>query len=130
MKEFAERLKELRLEKELSLDMVVYDLDKRFSVELTKSHLSRWENNKNDPSIRYAAALAKYYNVSLDYLLGLTDSRTPADLLVRKRKAIKSVLSRFSFVFDNLCVEILKRALRGKIFSFRIGLTVCQTNQK
>ena len=87
MKEFAERLKQLRLEKELSLDMVVYDLDKRYEVELTKSHLSRWENNKNDPSIRYAAALAKYYNVSLDYLLGLTDSRTPADLLARKRKS-------------------------------------------
>lgn len=87
MKEFAERLKQLRLEKELSLDMVVYDLDKKYEVELTKSHLSRWENDKNDPSIRYAAALAKYYGVSLDYLLGLTDTKIPADLLARKRKS-------------------------------------------
>ena len=38
--------------------------------------------------------------------------------------------SRFSFAFDNLCVEILKRPSRGEIFSFRIGLTVCPTNQK
>lgn len=43
MKEFAERLKELRSEKELSLDMVVYDLDKKYHLEITKSHLSRWE---------------------------------------------------------------------------------------
>ena len=46
MEIFAKRLKQLRLEKELSLDMVVYDLDKRYNVEITKSHLSRWENDK------------------------------------------------------------------------------------
>lgn len=87
MEIFAKRLKQLRLEKELSLDMVVYDLDKRYNVEITKSHLSRWENDKNDPSIRFAAYLAQYYGVSLDYLLGLTDTRTPADLLAHRRKS-------------------------------------------
>lgn len=86
MEIFAERLKQLRLERDYSLDMVVYDLDNKFNVEITKSHLSRWENNKNEPSIRYAAYLAKYYGVSLDYLLGLTDNRIPADLLARKKK--------------------------------------------
>lgn len=65
MKEFAERLKQLRSEK----------------------GLSRWENDKNDPSIRFAAYLAQYYGVSLDYLLGLTDTRTPADLLAHRRKS-------------------------------------------
>lgn len=86
MEIFAERLKQLRLERDYSLDMVVYDLDNKFNLEITKSHLSRWENNKNEPSIRYAAYLAKYYGVSLDYLLGLTDNRIPADLLARKKK--------------------------------------------
>ena len=84
MKELAERLKQLRTEKELSLDMVIYDLEKKYEVEINKGHLSRWENDKNDPSIRFVAYLAKYYGVSVDYLLGLTDSRTPADLLARK----------------------------------------------
>ncbi|MBQ2174856.1 MAG: hypothetical protein II453_07305 [Alphaproteobacteria bacterium] len=41
MKEFAERLKQLRSEKGLSLDMVVYDLDKKFHLEINKGHLSR-----------------------------------------------------------------------------------------
>lgn len=113
MKEFAERLKQLRSEKELSLDIVVYDLDKKYHLEITKSHLSRWENDKNDPSIRYVAYLAQYYGVSVDYLIGLTDNRTPADLLAHRRKAIKADLRRFCFVFDNLLVGIIKLALRA-----------------
>lgn len=87
MKELAERLKLLRSEKELSLDMIVYDLEKKYGMELNKGHLSRWENDKNDPSIKFVACLAKYYGVSVDYLLGLTDSRTPADLLARRKKS-------------------------------------------
>lgn len=87
MKEFAERLKQLRSEKGLSLDMVVYDLDKKFHLEINKGHLSRWANDKNDPSIRFAAYLAQYYGVSLDYLLGLTDTKAPADLLAHRRKS-------------------------------------------
>lgn len=86
MEEFAKRLKELRHEKELSLDMVVYDVNQKFQIEITKSHLSRWENNKNDPSIRYASYLARYYGVSLDYLIGLTDSKVPTDLLAKSKK--------------------------------------------
>lgn len=85
MEEFAKRIKELRTERELSLDMVVYDLEQKFNIEITKSHLSRWENNKNTPNLRYAAYLAAYYGVSLDYLIGNTDTRTPSNLLNRKK---------------------------------------------
>ena len=84
---FAQRLKELRKEKELSLDMVVYDINKKYSIEITKSHLSRWENGKNEPSIRYASYLAQYYGVSIDYLIGLTDSKIPTDLLAKRKKS-------------------------------------------
>lgn len=82
---FTERLKELRTEKQLSLDMVVYDINKKFNINITKSHLSRWENGRNVPSVRYAGYLALYYGVSLDYLLGFTDSRVPTDLLAQAK---------------------------------------------
>ena len=78
------KLKDLRNERQLSLDMVVYDIDAKFNIEITKGHLSRWENGKCSPSLRYAAYLAKYYNVSVDYLIGLTDTRVPTDVLARK----------------------------------------------
>ena len=89
---FAQRIKELRTEKQLSLDMVVYDIKQKFNVELTKSHLSRWENGKVVPSVRFAGYLALYYGVSLDYLLGFTDSRVPTDLLaqIKNKKGNKT----------------------------------------
>lgn len=86
MEVFAERLKSLRTEKQFTMDMVVYDIEQKFNVEITKSHLSRWESGKTEPSIRYAALLAQYYNVSLDYLIGVTDHRAPVDLLLKGKK--------------------------------------------
>lgn len=86
MEEFATRIKNLRNERDLSLDMVVYDLEHKFNIEITKSHLSRWENDKNTPSLRFAAYLAAYYGVSLDYLIGNTDVRTPGYLQNRNKE--------------------------------------------
>ena len=86
MDDLGNRLKALRAERNLSLDMVVYDMNQRYGIEITKGNLSRWENGKNTPSLRLAAYLCKYYNISLDYLIGNTDVKTPADLLARKSK--------------------------------------------
>lgn len=83
---FAERIHQLRLEKQLSYDMVVYDINQKFNLKITKSHLSRWENGKVVPSVKNAGYLALYYGVSLDYLMGFTNSRVPVDLLALSKK--------------------------------------------
>lgn len=79
------RLKELREQRELTMDMVVYDVANTYHVEFTKGNLSRWENGVNYPSLIYAAYLAKYFNVSVDYLIGNTDIKTPVELLTHKK---------------------------------------------
>lgn len=84
------RLKQLRTDKEMSLDLVIWDVNKRYDVELQKGALSRWENEINEPSLYYAKMLADYYNVSLDYLIGLTDDKTPSRLLAYYKKIKKS----------------------------------------
>ena len=86
IKDIGKRLKDLRHQRELTLDMVVYDVANTYNIEFTKGNLSRWENGINCPSLLYAAYLAKYYNVSLDYLIGNTDVKTPVDLLAHKAK--------------------------------------------
>lgn len=78
------RLKELRTERDMSLDMVVYDINQRYNIELSKGNLSRWENDKNTPSLRMAKYLCLYYNVSLDYLLGLTKIKAPVRVLTKE----------------------------------------------
>lgn len=73
------RLKQLRTERELTLDNLVADMNQRYpELKLNKSMLSRWENGINDPSLDCAKHLSMYFDVSLDYLIGLTDSRTPS----------------------------------------------------
>lgn len=76
-----ETLKMLREEHELTMDMLVIDLNQRYNIEINKSQLSRWERNENDPSLALAAKLADYYGVSVDFLLGLTPVRVPARIL-------------------------------------------------
>lgn len=72
MYNLGELLRELREEKNISMDKMVEDLKKLYNVNIAKSTISKWENNKADPSMEYARILIKYFNVSLDYLLGLS----------------------------------------------------------
>jgi transcriptional regulator with XRE-family HTH domain len=74
-------LKMLREERDLTMDMLVIDLNQKYQIEINKSQLSRWERNENDPSLALAAKLADYYGVSVDFLLGLTTVRVPARIL-------------------------------------------------
>lgn len=75
------RLKQLRLDQQLTMEMMVEDFNMKFGENLNTSQISRWENGKTDPGLSTGKQLALYYNVSLDYLIGLTDTKTPARLL-------------------------------------------------
>lgn len=67
MNNFAERLRELRLEKKLT----VHELGKIIGV--SGMAISRWENKKSIAGIDSLIALSKFFGVSTDYLLGLED---------------------------------------------------------
>lgn len=67
MKIFAERLRELRIEKKLSMKQLAKEL------KITDAAISYWENDINEPKITYLKVIAIYFGVSTDYLLGLED---------------------------------------------------------
>lgn len=67
MKIFAERLKDLRIERELSQR----ELAKLLNV--SHSAVAQWENESRSPNAEAVVALAKFFEVSADYLLGLSD---------------------------------------------------------
>lgn len=64
---FGQRLRELRQKRQLTLEQ----LGAEFNV--TKQTVSYWEKGDRLPPLDIATALAKYYAVSLDYLVGLSD---------------------------------------------------------
>lgn len=64
---FSIRLRELRTERKLSMKQLSQKID------TTDATISNWENGVNEPKISYLIRLAKFFNVSSDYLLGLED---------------------------------------------------------
>ncbi|MDE5729783.1 MAG: helix-turn-helix domain-containing protein [Clostridia bacterium] len=66
-KVLGERLKYLRNEKGLGQNLLAKEL------KLSNASISYWETGKQEPSAEALFKLAKYFNVSADYLLGLTD---------------------------------------------------------
>lgn len=67
MKVFCERFKELRIEKGLS----VLALSKALNV--SHSTITRWETEQRIPNIEHLKNIAKFFDVSSDYLIGLTE---------------------------------------------------------
>ena len=67
MKVFAERLTQLRKSRGLSQATLAKDI----SVSLVI--ICYWETGKSDPTAPKIVKVAKYFNVTADYLLGLSD---------------------------------------------------------
>lgn len=70
MNELGIRLKMLRENKGVSMDKMCEDLAKIYNVNLAKSTVSKWENGKSEPTLAYARILSRYFNVTLDYIIG------------------------------------------------------------
>ncbi|WDU84241.1 helix-turn-helix domain-containing protein [Caloramator sp. Dgby_cultured_2] len=82
MATFQERMKELRKEKNLSLDKLSEMLN------TTKATLSRYENGLRVPNIEFVEKLANIFNVSVDYLLGKTDVRNQEEINIQPPQTI------------------------------------------
>lgn len=68
-----QKLKNLRIEKALSMDGLVNKLNTLYDLTMTKGMMSRWENNLSEPSNRFLSAYARFFDIDLNYLVGLTD---------------------------------------------------------
>lgn len=61
------RIKELRLERNLTQSEVAK------AIGTSQRNIGRWENGENEPAAVYVKALAEFFGVRADYLLGLED---------------------------------------------------------
>ena len=64
---FYQRLRDLREDKDLSQGKVSQLL------KISQQHYSMYESGKRELPMHHFITLAKFYNVSLDYLAGLTN---------------------------------------------------------
>lgn len=68
---YIDRLKEIRQDKDL------YQKDIAKVLNMSQKQYSLYETGVRLIPIDKLATLAKYYNTSVDYLIGLTDERNP-----------------------------------------------------
>lgn len=71
IKKYITKLKKLRKDNKFIQKDIAKILD------ITQSQYSLYENNLRSIPIKKLIILAKYYDVSVDYLLGLTNERKP-----------------------------------------------------
>lgn len=67
MVKFKERLKELRLEKELSQEELAR------ALKINQRSISNWETGARQPDFETLILIAEYFSVTTDYLLGIAD---------------------------------------------------------
>ena len=65
MKEFGEKLKDLRIEKGLTQKQLAEQIGS------AQASIFYWETNQREPSISALKSLCLFFDVSSDYLLGL-----------------------------------------------------------
>lgn len=68
------RIKELRIEKKFSMEQLAQ------KIGVGKSSISQYESNLRAPSTDTQEALADFFNVDVDYLMGRTPIRRRVDL--------------------------------------------------
>jgi transcriptional regulator with XRE-family HTH domain len=64
---FCQRLRQLRQDKNMTITQIANEF------EVTKQTVSRWELGDRIPTLDTATAIADYFDVSLDYLVGRSD---------------------------------------------------------
>lgn len=106
-------LKQLRLEKNLSMDELCEKLNNSYNLKITKSMISRWENGQASPNNSYLSAYAKFFNIDLNYLVGLTDIRRPLNFInpdleilsKRETMQLKDLLHQNAMFFNDETVS-------------------------
>jgi transcriptional regulator with XRE-family HTH domain len=124
MATFGERLKELRIENGLTLDEL------KDYLNTTKATLSRYENGLRDPKIDFAKKIATYFNVSLDYILGSSDTRDIVPIPNSKAELSKELAIKVVNELLKEGYEIQEKDIPNLIMAAKIALQSNKTNQE
>lgn len=109
---FGERFKQLRVAFGLTQQELADDVNKVYGYTFSKSSISQYENDKKTPGNKALISFAQYFNVSIDYLLGVSDNR---DI---ERNTEKHILSEKSLqgICDFFKDKAINRETKDKFF--------------
>ena len=117
-KEIGERIKHLRISKKLTQDEVAHALN------VKRETVTRWETGARDLKTEKTILLSKYFNVSADYLLGLTENTSTniSEIGISNKtgfstSTVENILDlpiKLKIILDKIINELLKSDLLEK----------------
>lgn len=97
MKVFGERLKDLRVKRNLTQD----EFGLIFEPPLAQSTIGTYERGVRQPSLENLVVISKYFNVTTDYLLGITDEYTTINTFKEENpKELRDFLNKNKVLFN------------------------------
>lgn len=126
MSAFSENLRQLRKEKGLSLEQLAN------YIGVSKSSINMYERGEREPSFETTEAIADFFNVNLDFLLGREEQKNNASLPEQEGVVtltagaipipnVETLLEYFSLLSFSEKQEFLKSALDHIVDSRRDG---------
>lgn len=83
-----DKLKTIRTENDFSMEELKNILNYKYDLNISKSMISRWENNKSEPLNTYLSAYAREFNLDMNDLLDIEDkndlSNIPRIKIIKK----------------------------------------------
>lgn len=73
MESLGSRLKKFRLENKLTIDDFIKKYNEKFDSSISKSMVSRWENDLAEPKIQVGKNIALMYSITFDELVGIVE---------------------------------------------------------
>lgn len=108
MATFQQRLKQLRKERHLTIEQLANELG------TAKSTLSRYENGLREPKKDFLELLSSYFNVSYDFLLGITDIKQDNNNNIDNNlKEVLNDIKIISFLQENNLSESTIQGIKG-----------------
>lgn len=96
-----EQFKKLRIEKGLTQQELADDFNKIYGHTFSKSSISQYENGKRTPETRALKDFASYFDVSIDYLLGISENRNNTIIPIKDNSYENILEDTNSFFMDS-----------------------------
>jgi len=77
MPSFGTRFKQLRKDRDMTQMELATIMNNKYGYSFGKSSISSYENDKRTPELGALKNFAEFFNVSLDYLLGVSSIKNP-----------------------------------------------------
>ena len=131
MRNYGEAIREHRLSRNLSL------LDVEKATGIKNGSICRWENNQVIPGINFCEQLAEFYGISIDELIGLSDTvgergtqKTAqpriSNSAVNFANEFEDIITDNNFVSISKLYKAINPQLRGLILGYIVGVLQSQ----